>query len=99
MALPRDYEKETAEILVQFRAKISELNLINSEVAKAEHEVSTRKKVLDAMYQEYREQCAEFEKWQNEHLAPKRSDLNEIRSDLQALQATAINVMLEMMQR
>lgn len=82
MTMPRDHEKELSNALVTFRAKRSELNLVNSEFIAAE-------KKRDRLYSEYEKYC-------NQEMQPVGAKLTEIRSELQALQAQMLDLLIEM---
>jgi hypothetical protein len=88
MSLPRDYEKEMNEMMIMFRAKCSELNLVNSEMNAAEID---RKRRYDAYYKLYQE----YQDWHERELQPLGAKLVEIRSELQAMQATMLDLLIE----
>ena len=85
MSLPRDYEKELATLLLAFRAKCTELNLVNSEVAAVE---KRRAELYDA-----------YTEFAHKEVMPRSAQLVEIRSELQAMQATMLDILVEFMTR
>jgi hypothetical protein len=52
MSLPRDYEKELTQALIGFRAKCTELNLVNAEG----HELDRQRKEINKKYDAYKEE-------------------------------------------
>lgn len=92
MTLPRNYEKELSEAFQLFRAKCTELNLVNSEMLAAEEERKKHAAALDKARDKYNHYLeAEYQ--------PIASKLTEIRSELQAMQASMLDSVIEFMIR
>jgi hypothetical protein len=89
MPLPRDYGKELDKALSDFRAKCSELNLLNSEVLAVDRERGARYDALKRHQEEYNS-------WHNDNVIAKAAPLTECRSELQAMQAMMLDLLIEM---
>lgn len=87
MSLPRDYEKEIGEIMILFRAKCTEMNLVNSELAA--HEKAYRER-----YDAYIKLYSEAGDYHAREIKPLAAQLTELRSEVQALQATLLDLLI-----
>ena len=89
--MPRNYEKEMADGMIAFRAKCSELNLVNAEG----HELGKQRKAMDQKWEIYKEEATVI----NNQIVECNQRLVEIRSELQAMQATMLDLVIEFMLR
>lgn len=99
MTLPRNYEKEMAEMLVEFRAKQSELNLVNAECAAVEDEGDKLHEATRRAGHEYERLNMIYIDFVSEQLNPAKNRVLETRSEIQALQAKLLDIQVEFMLR
>ena len=83
-----DFEKRAGPLFGQFRAKCSELNLINSELIAANTEQKRLHEIYRKAYDEYLEYC----NLTNQGVGHQ---ITEVRSEIQALQAQLMDMMCE----
>ena len=99
MTLPRNYEKEMGEMLVEFRAKCSELNLVNAECTAMESEGEKRYKLVREADRRCGELSRAYNDWRSQELGPAQHRVNEVRSEIQALQAKLLDLQVEFILR
>lgn len=99
MPLPRNYEKEMIETTTKYRAKCSELNLVNSEMIELEAEAKRRYDEVGVKYNAYQAINTDYSNWKNDVFEKKRKELIELRSEIQAIQTDTLTLCIEFMSR
>ena len=85
-----DFEKRASPLFERFRAKCSELNLVNSEMSAA----NTEQKRLHEIYRKAYDEYLEFSNMTGQGIGYQ---LTETRSEIQALQAELLDLLCEHM--
>ena len=83
-----EFEKRAGPLFQQFRAKCTELNLVNAEFMEANRTIKELHDIYRKAYDEY----LEFSNQTNMGIGHQ---LTEIRSEIQALQATLLDLVVE----